>query len=352
MFKINDVSGQCGEAVHHAEQFLPYAHKKLGFNKPVGVNFVSDPENAKNPLGKTAYYDPNKMQISVFVDKRHVKDILRSLSHELVHHAQCCRGEFDKEFDTEAGYAQKDPHMRKMEAEAYLLGNGFLFRDWEDSLREKKGKITMAENKNIKEGGPRGPFGSGSSALFKPLADLLQKMREQGQNEQSILDYVKDLLTPAKDHEDAEAANKLARDPNQMEEAIMSGEETTEPEGRFGGSGVGTKPDGEDTEPVMNEEDESPGTSRTQGGPESVSKPGDMPQTVSFKDVPAHLKEKWKKKGLTEKSTLKVPAEDKAAALKKLSLVLGRMKDKTNENWKKGNKDQLLFERLMEKWVK
>ncbi len=144
MFNVNDVSGQCGEVVDHAHQFLPYAHKKLGFNKPVGVNFISDPENAKNPLGKTGYYDPNMMEITIFVDKRHVKDILRSLSHELVHHTQNCRGEFDQGIETGSGYAQKDPHMRKMEAEAYLLGNGFLFRDWEDSLKENK---TMNEEK-------------------------------------------------------------------------------------------------------------------------------------------------------------------------------------------------------------
>jgi hypothetical protein len=147
MFKINDVSGQCGEVVDHAGQFLPYAHKKLGFNKPVGVNFVSDPQNAKDPLGKTGYYDPNNMEITIFVDKRHVKDILRSLSHELVHHTQNCRGEFDKNIDTGPGYAQKDPHMRKMEAEAYLLGNGFLFRDWEDHLKLKESRIMAKANK-------------------------------------------------------------------------------------------------------------------------------------------------------------------------------------------------------------
>lgn len=145
MFIINDISGHSDQAVQHAGQFLPYAHKKLGFNKPVGVNFLSDPENAKDPLGKTAYYDPNKMEITIFVDRRHVKDILRSLSHELVHHTQNCRGEFDSGVVTKPGYAQKDPHMRKMEAEAYLLGNGFLFRDWEDQLKQKKESITMSE---------------------------------------------------------------------------------------------------------------------------------------------------------------------------------------------------------------
>ncbi len=85
------------------------------------------------------------MEITNFVDKRHVKDILRSLSHELVHHSQNCRGDFDSGVSTEPGYAQKDPHMRKMEAEAYLLGNGFLFRDWEDQLKQKKENITMSE---------------------------------------------------------------------------------------------------------------------------------------------------------------------------------------------------------------
>ena len=75
-----------------SSKFIPFAQKKLGFNKPVSVNLLSDPENVKDPLGKTAYYDPNKMEITIFIDKRHVKDILRSLSHELVHHTQNCRG--------------------------------------------------------------------------------------------------------------------------------------------------------------------------------------------------------------------------------------------------------------------
>ena len=122
--------------------FYPYAQKKLNFNKPVRVNMISDPNNAKDPFGKTAYYDPNKMEITIFVDKRHAKDILRSFSHELVHHAQNCRGEFDKGINAEEGYAQKDPHMRKMEAEAYLLGNGFLVRDYEDAQKKEKHQMT------------------------------------------------------------------------------------------------------------------------------------------------------------------------------------------------------------------
>tara|TARA_B100001778_G_C18317936_1_gene507337 strand:+ start:42 stop:665 length:624 start_codon:yes stop_codon:yes gene_type:complete len=119
------------------KQFLPHAQKYLGFDKPVVVELVSDPENAKDPFGKTAYYNPNDMKITLFVDKRHVKDILRSLSHELVHHAQNCRGEFDKEINTEPGYAQNDPHMRNMEKQAYEIGNGLMFRDFEDNIKQK-----------------------------------------------------------------------------------------------------------------------------------------------------------------------------------------------------------------------
>jgi hypothetical protein len=38
---------------------------------------------------------------------------------------------------TELGYAQKDPHLRAMERQAYEKGN-MLFRDWEDNYKRKK----------------------------------------------------------------------------------------------------------------------------------------------------------------------------------------------------------------------
>ena len=59
---------------------------------------------------------------------------MRSLSHELVHHTQNCRGEFNKSMEVGEGYAQKDKHLREMEEEAYLQGN-MCFRDWEDTYK-------------------------------------------------------------------------------------------------------------------------------------------------------------------------------------------------------------------------
>ena len=65
-----------------------FAQKRFGFKKPPSLNLVSDQKNAGKPLGKTAYYDPQSMAVTIYTDNRHTKDILRSLAHELVHHTQ------------------------------------------------------------------------------------------------------------------------------------------------------------------------------------------------------------------------------------------------------------------------
>ena len=135
------VKNRSGQDMSHMgpylKSFLPYVQKRMGFNRPPTIFFDSDPQNAENVLGKTAYYNPETEEIVVFVDKRHPKDILRSLSHELVHHSQNCRGDLNPEIagETTPGYAQTNAHMRAMEGEAYLKGNGYYFRDWEDSLK-------------------------------------------------------------------------------------------------------------------------------------------------------------------------------------------------------------------------
>ena len=116
------------------KQFLPFAQERMGFSDPPKLFLRNDEKNAKNPFGKTAYYDPNEKSITVYVTGRHPKDVMRSISHELVHHTQQCRGDFDGDHGTGPGYAQKDKHMREMEREAYEIGN-MCFRDWEDSIK-------------------------------------------------------------------------------------------------------------------------------------------------------------------------------------------------------------------------
>jgi hypothetical protein len=125
------------------DQFFKFSAENLKFNKPVDVRFLHDEGNAEDPLGKTAFYNPDEMSISIYITGRHVKDILRSISHELIHHVQNCRGDLDNTTDTEEGYAQRDDHMRDMEHQAYTSGNIMNFRDFEDNY--KKRGIAMLE---------------------------------------------------------------------------------------------------------------------------------------------------------------------------------------------------------------
>ena len=132
---INNTDVDLTSLIELAQDLLSYSQEKVGWRRPPTIMFDSDPENAENPLGKTAHYNPNTFEIVILVDKRHPKDILRSLAHELIHHFQGERGDFDKELDTGPGYAQKDSHLRDMEREAYETGN-LCFRDWEDGRKE------------------------------------------------------------------------------------------------------------------------------------------------------------------------------------------------------------------------
>ena len=116
------------------KKFMPYAKQRMGFNKPARIFLRDDPQNAQDPLGKTAYYDPNNMSITLYINGRHPKDVMRSLSHELIHHTQNCNGQFDHVGEMGEGYAQNDEHLREMERQAYEQGN-LVFRDWEDSIK-------------------------------------------------------------------------------------------------------------------------------------------------------------------------------------------------------------------------
>lgn len=132
------------------KQFIPFAQKRMKFSDPPRLFLRGDDENAQNPLGKTAQYDPAEKSITIYITGRHPKDVMRSLSHELVHHSQCCRGDIGGKEETSPGYAQNDDHMREMEREAYEVGN-MCFRDWEDGIKStiyfehlQKGAKTMS----------------------------------------------------------------------------------------------------------------------------------------------------------------------------------------------------------------
>ena len=112
------------------------AKENYGLQNTPKLHLKQDEKNAQGIFGKTAYYNPADMSIVLYVTNRHPKDICRSFSHELVHHHQNERGDLDMGDVSNPTYAQDDPHMRKMEMEAYLKGN-LLFRDWEDKIKNQ-----------------------------------------------------------------------------------------------------------------------------------------------------------------------------------------------------------------------
>lgn len=130
----------------YANDLMEFFHQRYKLQNKPKLVFAQDEQNSLNPLGKTAHYEPGAQTITVFITGRHIKDCLRSLAHELVHHLQCERGDMDSLAPTNPGYAQRDDHMRELEREAYQEGN-LCFRDWEDGLKQRKSTNYLAEGK-------------------------------------------------------------------------------------------------------------------------------------------------------------------------------------------------------------
>ena len=126
--------------------FYPFAKKKLGFNRPVRLFLRHDAENALNPLGKTAFYDPENLSITAYITSRHPKDIVRSIAHELVHHKQNCENRLN---NVNTDNITESSHLKHLEEEAYKDGNS-CFREWEDIYKQNQTKIRLGGENTIK----------------------------------------------------------------------------------------------------------------------------------------------------------------------------------------------------------
>ena len=110
------------------------AQEKYDIKQAPKLILRQDEKNADMLFGRTAFYQPDTQTIVVYITDRHPKDILRSYTHELIHHVQNERGDLKLGDASNPKYAQDDDHLRKMEMEAYLKGN-LLLRDFEDNFK-------------------------------------------------------------------------------------------------------------------------------------------------------------------------------------------------------------------------
>lgn len=118
----------------HINNLCDFLCNKLGINSAPTVELIDNDElNGSDIFGKTAYYEPHKCNIVLYTLNRHPKDILRSYSHEMIHHYQ---NELGKLTDINTTNTNEDSNLNKLEEEAYLKGNIY-FRNWEDSIKNK-----------------------------------------------------------------------------------------------------------------------------------------------------------------------------------------------------------------------
>jgi len=145
-----------------ADDLINFMKKELKFDRDPKINFENSETNAHNVLGKTGYYDPNNEEITVFITKRHPKDILRSLAHELIHHSQVCEGRMDPDKTASAAdenYILHDNYLKDLEEDAFSRGN-LIFRKWEankkmkiaDQIKEHFARLDEAKKKKNKKG--------------------------------------------------------------------------------------------------------------------------------------------------------------------------------------------------------
>lgn len=119
--------------------YTPYMASILEYMLDEGMNIQPLPEvkvkkdlvEASDFFGRTAYYDPNENTIVLYTQGRHPKDVMRSFTHEMVHHIQNLEGRLGQ---IETSNTNESNALLELEKEAYLVGN-ITFRNWEDKTK-------------------------------------------------------------------------------------------------------------------------------------------------------------------------------------------------------------------------
>ena len=155
--------------------------KKMNITPLPEIKIRHDEDNSKNFFGRTAYYDPNVKEIVLFVDGRHNKDIVRSFSHEMVHHIQNLEGRLQ---NIQTTNTNEDSNLLEIEAEAYMQGN-ITFRNWEDSLKNKNESLWANINAKKKSGKKKSHGNSKAYKAAKKAGKALTKSKKAKMNEGS-----------------------------------------------------------------------------------------------------------------------------------------------------------------------
>lgn len=174
-------------------------------------------------FGKTAYYDPNAKKVVLYVQGRHPKDVVRSFSHEMIHHMQNIEGRLG---NITTSNTNEDDSLLELEKEAYLKGN-ICFRNWEDSVKNPKKKV-------VSEGGYDKLTNTLSAAVFAFFKQAIQKGKD------ASMDF---KVGP---DEDADIKHTMEFD---LEAHIKISDDTYSVDG---GANAGYDDDGDEIDPFIN----------------------------------------------------------------------------------------------------
>lgn len=144
-FRIEFMQNKIEISIKHEGEisydYTPYMGSITEYMLEQGMKILPLPEvkvrkdivEASDIFGKTAYYDPGKKEIVLYVTGRHPKDVLRSFAHEMVHHKQNLENRLE---NIHTSNTNEDGDLQALEEEAYLLGN-MMFRTWEDKVKNE-----------------------------------------------------------------------------------------------------------------------------------------------------------------------------------------------------------------------
>lgn len=155
------------------DSFLEYSYQRLKYDQKILIFLIEDKEegieNAQDALRPTGEYDHERHHACVYVTGRRFKDVCRSISHEIIHHYQMCRGDFKYEHGKHEKIYSGDKYLWKRELEAYELGNA-IFRKWEDDF--KSNKLAGGQQNQLKEN-------RFSSTYSKLLGEIKEQARKE-----------------------------------------------------------------------------------------------------------------------------------------------------------------------------
>lgn len=99
------------------------------------IELLDNENDVSNILIATGGYQPDTNVLVLYINNRHMKDILRSYCHEIVHHNQTLdNGDYIRRIYRNDNVVD-NPELEEIESEAYLKGNIF-FRKFTEHIKQ------------------------------------------------------------------------------------------------------------------------------------------------------------------------------------------------------------------------